>query len=210
MKTTSSKKWLTEHMNDPFVKQAQKEGFRARSAYKLKEIQEKDNLIKPGMIVVDLGSTPGAWCQMASIFMKKQGKIFAIDILPMDLLPGVEFIQGDFREQNVFDELVTKMAGKKADVVLSDLSPNLSGIRSMDQPRTLYLCEIALDFARLSLKPGGSFLVKIFQGEGFIEYLKEMRQSFDKVTTRKPEASRDRSNECYLLGKGFKVSNAIT
>lgn len=209
MRTASSRRWLAEHVNDPFVKKAQKDGFRARSAYKLKEIQERDKIIRPGMVVVDLGAAPGAWSQLAVSYMQKQGKIFALDILNMDPIPGVTFIQGDFRDQAVFDTLLREVSeikgDKKVDLVLSDLAPNLSGNRTMDQPRVMYLCDLALEFAQLTLKPGGSFLIKIFQGAGFPEYLQQLRKYFDKVVSRKPDASRDRSSECYLLARGFKA-----
>jgi 23S rRNA (uridine2552-2'-O)-methyltransferase len=205
MKTPSSRRWLAEHVSDPFVKQAKKEGFRARSAYKLKEIQEKDKLIRPGMTVVDLGAAPGAWSQLAVSYLQGRGKIFALDILNMDPIPGVTFIQGDFREQSVFDELFSQV-NQKVDLILSDLAPNLSGNRTMDQPRVMHLCDIALEFTQLALKPGGSFLIKIFQGAGFSEYLQQLRKHFDKVVSRKPDASRDRSSECYLLARGFRGS----
>lgn len=202
-KSKSSQQWLKEHFTDPYVKLAQAKGYRARSAFKLLEIQKKDHLIKPGMNVVDLGAAPGGWCQIAVECLKKKGLIFALDILPMDPIDGVDFIQGDFREDAVLNQLLEKVGGHAIDLVLSDMAPNTSGVKAVDIPRALYLAEIALDFAKQVLKPNGSFLVKVFQGEGFDDYLKTLRTTFKTIKIRKPQSSRDRSREVYLLGIGF-------
>ena len=200
--TKTSKQWMREHINDPYVQQAQKDGYRSRAAYKLLEIDERDHLIKPGMIVVDLGATPGGWSQIAGNKVGDRGRVFALDLLPLSPLPRVEFIQGDFREDSVLAQLEEKLAGKKVELVISDMAPNISGIDLSDQARSIHLAELALEFAMQHLKPGGAFLVKVFQGVGFEEYVKEMRKHFTKVASRKPKASRDRSNEVYLLGIG--------
>ena len=191
---------MQEHLNDAFVKQAQKDGYRARAAYKLIEIDDKDQLIKPGMVVVDLGSVPGSWSQVAVQRLKGQGKVIALDILPMVGIAGVDFIQGDFREDDVLAELEDRLNGQPIDLVISDMAPNLSGIASVDQANAAYLTELAVDFSLKWLKPNGNFLVKVFIGSGFEEIVKLMRESFEKVVTRKPKASRDRSSEVYLLG----------
>lgn len=198
----TSKQWMMEHVNDPFVQRAQKDGYRSRAAYKLLEIDERDRLIKPGMVVVDLGATPGGWCQVVSAKLGNSGKIIALDLLPLHPLPRVEFIQGDFREDSVLAQLEEKLGGQQIGLVISDMAPNISGIDSADQARAMYLAELALDFAVQHLKPGGAFLVKVFQGAGFEDYLKLTRSHFDKVVVRKPKASRDRSSEQYLLGMG--------
>ena len=195
---------MQEHLNDEFVKRAQKEGYRARAAYKLIEIDDKDKLIKPGMTIVDLGSTPGSWCQVAVQRLKNQGKIIALDILDMQPIAGVEFIQGDFREDAVLKQLELKLNNKPVDLVIADMAPNISGISDVDQAGAMYLTELALDFSKVWLKPNGNFLVKVFIGSGFDDIVKVMRQQFDKVVTRKPKASRDRSSEVYLLGLGKK------
>ncbi len=202
----SSKAWMHEHINDEFVKRAQKEGYRARAAYKLTEIDDKDKLIKPGMVIVDLGATPGSWSQVVMQRLKGQGRVIALDLLEMDPINGVEFIQGDFREESVLKLLEEKLNNKKVDLVIADMAPNISGIIIVDQASTAYLTELALDFTKEWLKPSGNFLVKVFIGEGFDEILKNMRSTFDKVVTRKPKASRGRSNEVYLLGMGRKDS----
>lgn len=204
-KSKSSKRWLREHFQDKYVRKAQKGGYRARSAFKLLEIQQKDNLIKPSMIVVDLGAAPGGWSQVVVELLKGKGAVFALDILPMEPIAGVFFLQGDFSEEKVTQELLQKMRLQKADLVLSDMAPNISGINVADQARAMYLAELALDFAKEVLKPGGNFLVKVFQGADFEEFLKNMRKSFAKVITRKPKASRGRSKEIYLLGKDYKI-----
>ncbi len=198
--TRTSKAWMQEHLNDEFVKRAQKEGYRARAAYKLIEIDDKDKLIKPGMAIVDLGSTPGSWSQVAVQRLKGQGKVIALDILDMQAIPNVEFIQGDFREEAVLKRLLVVLNNKPVDLVIADMAPNISGVKDVDQAGAAYLTELALEFSSEWLKPGGNFLVKVFIGSGFDEIVKTMRQRFDKVVTRKPKASRDRSSEVYLLG----------
>ncbi|MEM9243058.1 MAG: 23S rRNA (uridine(2552)-2'-O)-methyltransferase RlmE [Pseudomonadota bacterium] len=202
-RSKSSKKWLKEHFTDVFVQQAQKDGFRSRAAYKFLELQEKDQLVKPGMRVADLGAAPGGWSQLVCRYLKGQGQVFALDILPIDPLDGVTIIQGDFREQAVLDQLLSLLDGRQLDLILSDMAPNLSGSKTIDQPRVMYLCELALDFARQALKPQGNLVVKSFHGEGFESYIKTLRQHFSKVIIRKPKASRQRSAECYVLAKGY-------
>ena len=192
-RSKSSRRWLDRHFNDEFVKRAQKEGFRSRAVYKLLEIQQKDRLLKPGQIVVDLGAAPGGWSQMARRIVGDKGRVVALDILPMEPISGVDFIEGDFREEAPLGRLQALLGGSKVDLVLSDMAPNVSGMAAVDQPRAMYLCELALDFAREVLKPGGSLLVKVFQGEGFDQYVRELRASFARVVTRKPKASRPRS-----------------
>ncbi|MEI7916726.1 MAG: RlmE family RNA methyltransferase [Methylophilaceae bacterium] len=199
-RTKTSKAWMQEHVNDPYVKLAQKDGYRARAAYKLLEIDDKDRLIKPGMVIVDLGSTPGSWSQVAIQRLKGNGRVIALDLLPMVGIPGVEFIQGDFREDAILEQLEETLGGKPIDLVISDMAPNISGITSVDQPNAVYLTELAVDFSLKWLKPEGNFLVKVFIGSGFEEIVKVMRESFEKVVTRKPKASRDRSTEVYLIG----------
>jgi len=203
-RSKSSSRWLQEHVSDPFVKQAQKEGYRARSAYKLLELDGKDRLFRPGMRVLDLGSAPGGWSQVASRLVGDRGQVIATDILPMDALRGVEFVQGDFREQPVMDQILERLGGEPVDVVLSDMSPNISGISSADQAASIYLLELALDMTRHVLKPGGTFVGKLFQGVGSDDYLKELRKRFAKVIIRKPSASRSRSREVYFVAKGFR------
>lgn len=203
-RSKSSARWLKEHVNDPFVKQAQKDGYRSRASYKLLALNEKDKLIKPGMLVIDLGSAPGGWSQIASELVGEKGKVIASDILPMDALPDVDFIQGDFTEESVFDEIMGVIADRPVDVVISDMAPNLSGVASADQASSIYLIELALDMAQQVLKPKGSFVAKAFQGEGYEEFVKEVRNHFDSVVIRKPEASRARSREVYVVGRGFK------
>ena len=195
---------MQEHLNDEFVKRAQKEGYRARAAYKLIEIDDKDKLIKPGMVIVDLGSTPGSWSQVAVQRLKGQGKVIALDILDMTGIAGVTFIQGDFREEAVLKQLQDAINNKPVDLVIADMAPNISGVKDVDQAGAAYLTELALEFSKDWLKPNGNFLVKVFIGAGFDDMVKTMRQHFDKVVTRKPKASRDRSSEVYLLGLGKK------
>ncbi|MCB5191608.1 23S rRNA methyltransferase [Methylobacillus arboreus] len=202
----TSKAWLQEHVNDEFVKRAQRDGYRARAAYKLIEIDEKDQLIKPGMTIVDLGSAPGSWSQVAMHRLGGKGRVIALDILEMPPVPGVEFIQGDFREDAVLAQLEKSLDGKPVDLVIADMAPNISGISVVDQANAAHLTELALEFSRDWLKPGGNFLVKVFIGSGFDEIVLAMRDSFEKVVTRKPKASRDRSSEVYLLG--LKRKNA--
>jgi 23S rRNA (uridine2552-2'-O)-methyltransferase len=199
-RTRTSKAWMHEHVSDEFVKRAQREGYRARAAYKLMEIDDKDHLIKPGMVIVDLGSAPGSWSQVAMQRLQGKGRVFALDILEMQPVPGVEFLQGDFREDVVLAQLESKLEGRQVDLVISDMAPNISGITVTDQARVAHLAELALEFAKDWLKPGGSLLVKVFAGSGFDEILQSMRQSFGQVVTRKPKASRDRSSEIFLLG----------
>lgn len=201
-KNKTSRAWVHDHLNDPYVQRAQADGYRARAAYKLLEVDERDHLLKPGAVVVDLGSTPGSWCQVAVKRCGPKGRVFALDILPMEAVAGVDFLQGDFTEDTVLEDLESRLDGARADVVLSDMAPNLSGVAAVDQARSIHLCELALDFAVRHLKPGGQFLVKVFQGEGFMEYRKQMESAFASVQVRKPKASRDRSAEVYLLGKG--------
>jgi 23S rRNA (uridine2552-2'-O)-methyltransferase len=198
--TKTSKQWMREHINDPYVQQAQKDGYRSRAAYKLLEIDERDHLLKAGMVVVDLGATPGGWSQVAANKVGDKGKVIALDLLPLVPIPRVEFILGDFREDSVLAELEEKLGGKQIGIVISDMAPNISGIDLSDQARSIYLAELALEFAVQHLKPGGAFLVKVFHGVGFEDYVKIMRKHFARVVSRKPKASRDRSNEVYMLG----------
>ncbi|MGH8505132.1 MAG: 23S rRNA (uridine(2552)-2'-O)-methyltransferase RlmE [Stenotrophobium sp.] len=203
-RSNSSARWLAEHENDPYVQQARKLGYRSRAAFKLKEIQEKNRIFKPGQIVVDLGAAPGGWSQMARPMLGPKGVLIALDILPMEPLPDVLFILGDFREDAILQQLEREVGERAIDLVLSDLAPNISGIDAADQAASMYLCELALEFAQAHLKPQGQFLVKAFQGEGFEAYLKTLRQVFRSVTIRKPKASRPRSREVYLLAKNFR------
>ena len=200
-RTKSSGAWLNEHVHDPYVKLAQKQGYRARAAFKLLEINEKDKLIQADTVLADLGSAPGSWSQVATELIGPRGRVIAMDILPMDPVPGVEFIKGDFREDEVLQQLVDLLNGQKLDLVISDIAPNMSGNTVTDQARSFYLCELAYDFAINHLKPGGHFLIKVFQGAGYQEYVKLLRESFAEVVVRKPKASRDRSNEIYLLAR---------
>ncbi len=198
----TSKQWMREHVNDPYVQLAQKEGYRSRAAYKLLEIDARDRLIKPGMVVVDLGATPGGWSQVAAARVGRGGKVIALDLLPLDPLAGVDFIQGDFREPGVLGQLEGFLQDKPVGLVISDMAPNMSGVVSADQARAIHLAELAMEFALEHLKVDGSFLVKTFQGAGFEDFLRLMRSRFTKVVTRKPKASRDRSSEVYLLASG--------
>ena len=203
-RSKTSSNWLKEHFDDPYVKQAQKDGYRSRASYKLLEMSKKDRLIRPGMKVVDLGAAPGGWTQVAVQLVGEEGMVVASDILPMDSIADVTFVQGDFTEQAVYDQIVAALDGEKVDLVISDMAPNMSGTPAIDQPGSMYLVELALDMARGVLKPGGSFLAKVFQGEGFDELLKDTRTSFTSVRSRKPDASRGRSREVYQLATGFK------
>jgi len=203
-RSKTSKGWLKEHFDDPYVKKAQKDGYRSRASYKLLEIQEKDRLLRPGMTVLDLGAAPGGWSQVASRVLGEKGRLIASDILPMDSIPDVTFIQGDFTEDQVFEEILKAIGDQPVDLVISDMAPNMSGTPAVDQPRAMYLCELALDMATRVLRPGGDFLIKVFHGEGFDDYYRQIREQFDKLLTRKPGASRDRSRETYLLARGFK------
>lgn len=203
-KRGSSRRWLQEHFKDQYVQLAQQRGYRSRACFKLLEIQEKDRLIRPGMTVVDLGSAPGGWSQVAAELVGDQGQVIATDILPMDNLAGVSFIQGDFTDEAVLQRLLAAIDGRPVDLVISDMAPNMSGMNAVDQPRSMYLVELALDLSRQVLKPGGNFLSKVFQGEGFDALLRDMRESFATVQSRKPSASRARSREVYQLCKGFR------
>jgi 23S rRNA (uridine2552-2'-O)-methyltransferase len=205
-KKSSSRAWLKEHHDDPFVQRAQREGYRSRAVYKLIEINEKDRLIQPGMSVLDLGSAPGGWSQVAGVLVGDRGRVLASDILPMDHLPNVTFIQGDFTEQETYDQLMQALSGRRLDVVISDMSPNMSGLAAVDQPRAMYLVELATDLALRALSPGGAMLTKVFQGEGFEEWFRQIRERFERVITRKPSASRPRSREVYVVAKGLKVA----
>lgn len=202
-RTASQTRWLQEHFSDPFVKEAHKRGLRSRASFKLEELQQRDKLIKPGFKVVDLGAAPGGWSEFALKCAGGQGAVIACDILPIRPIRGVTFLQGDFREESVFNQLYA-MIGGSADVVLSDMAPNMSGTKAIDQPRAMLLSELALDMARRVLKVGGSFVVKVFTGQGSQEYLAELRRDFKTVKVRKPEASRDRSSEVYMVAQGFK------
>jgi len=195
---------MKEHFDDPYVKKSQQDGYRSRASYKLMEINDKDKLFRSAMRVVDLGAAPGGWSQVAAKLVGDKGTVVASDILEMAPLPGVSFVQGDFTEQEVYEAILAEIGDEKADLVISDMAPNMSGNSSADQPQAMYLVELALDMAAQVLRPGGNFLVKVFQGEGFEEYLKTMRAQFDSVITRKPDASRARSREVYLLGRQYK------
>lgn len=203
-RSKSSARWLQEHFADPFVKKAQAEGWRSRAVFKLEEIDRREKLLKPGMAVLDLGAAPGAWSQYARRKVGRGGFVLASDVLPMEPLPGVEFIQGDFRGEPVFEAILARVPEGGFDIVLSDMAPNLSGMDAIDQPRSLYLAELALDIARRALKPGGDVLIKTFQGSGFNELVAEARRNFSRVRFAKPEASRARSPELYLLARGLK------
>ncbi len=204
-RSKSSGQWLKEHESDEFVQRARQEGYRSRAVYKLLEINQRNRILEPGMTVIDLGAAPGGWSQVAIDLVGKKGKVVALDILPMEPLPDVEFIQGDFREQDVLDELLERVEKRGVDLVMSDIAPNMSGMGAMDQPRAMYLVELALDTARQVLKPGGTFVVKLFQGSGSEEFVRDIRSSFSSVATRKPKASRPRSREVYILARGFKI-----
>lgn len=204
-RSRSSGRWLQEHFADPFVKKAQAAGFRSRAIYKLEELDQREKLLRPGYVCLDLGAAPGAWSQYASRKVGRRGRVVATDILPMDPIVGVEFVQGDFREASVVAALRALVPEHGVDVVLSDMAPNLSGIDTVDQPRSMYLAELALDTAATVLKPGGTALIKVFQGSGFNELLAAARQRFAKVRMLKPEASRARSPELYLLAKDFSI-----
>jgi len=200
-RTKSGGAWMHEHVTDPYVKKAQLDGYRSRAAYKLLEIDQRDHLLRPGLTIVDLGAAPGSWCQLAVQKMKRQGRVLAIDILPMAKIPGVDSFEGDFTEQAALAWLEEKLQSGRVDLVLSDMAPNISGVMLHDQARQYDLCELALDFAVNCLKPDGAFLVKVFQGVGFEDFRAQMRQAFEQVLIRKPDASRDRSSEVYLLGR---------
>ena len=202
-RSKSSRQWLKDHFDDAYVKQAQKEGFRSRAAYKLLEIQQRDHILKHGMRVVDLGAAPGGWSQVATRLIGSSGQVIALDLLPVDPMAHMEFIQGDFTEQSVLDKLLQVLENKEVDLVMSDMAPNISGIKAVDQPRSMYLAELALDLAQNVLCKNGSFLIKVFQGAEFDNYIRLLRSRFDKVVTRKPKASRSNSREVYLLARGY-------
>ena len=206
-RSKTSNRWLQEHFDDEYVKKAQQDGYRSRAVYKLLEIDEKDRLLRPGMTVVDLGAAPGSWSELAAQRVGEKGKVFALDILPMDGLPGVTFIEGDFREEGPYNALLEALGESQADLVMSDMAPNISGMKGVDQPRAMYLADLALELARNVLKPGGSLLVKVFNGEGIDAYKQELRKDFDKLIVRKPKASRPRSAEIYLLARGYNHRN---
>ena len=206
-RSKTSQNWLREHFNDPYVKMAQKDGYRSRASYKLLEIQEKDRILRPGNTVIDLGAAPGGWSQVTSRVLGEKGRLIASDILEMDSIADVTFIQGDFTEESVLAQILEAVGNHPVDLVISDMAPNMSGVKMADQARAMYLCELALDLAGQVLRPGGDFLIKIFQGEGFDVYHKQVRTMFDKVQMRKPLSSRDRSREQYLLARGFRGNN---
>lgn len=203
-RSKTSLKWLQRHVNDPYVKQAQKDGYRSRASYKLLEVQEKYKLIRPGMSVVDLGAAPGGWSQVTSRLIGGQGRLIASDILEMDSIPDVTFIQGDFTRDDVLAQILEAVGNSQVDLVISDMAPNMSGTPEVDMPKAMFLCELALDLAARILKPGGNFVIKVFQGEGFDAYVKDARQKFDKVQMIKPDSSRGSSREQYMLAWGYR------
>jgi 23S rRNA (uridine2552-2'-O)-methyltransferase len=204
-RSKSSASWMSRHLSDPFVKQAQKDGYRSRSAYKLIELNDKDKLIRPGMRILDLGAAPGGWSQVAGKLVGSKGRVLATDILPMDGLLNVDFIQGDFTDEHIVQQLLDWLGEGKFDLIISDIAPNITGISSADQASSIYFLELALDTVRKTLKPGATFAAKMFQGSGSDQYLKELRLHFEKVLIRKPSASRKESREVYLVAKGFKA-----
>lgn len=206
-RSKSSHRWLRSHFDDEFVKRAQREGFRSRAVYKLDEIQHKDRILKPGMTIVDLGAAPGGWSQYAARVLRGQGRIIAMDILPMEPLDGVEYLQGDFREDEVLEALMEKIDDRAIDLVMSDMAPNISGMEAVDQPRSMYLAELAVDFAAQVLREGGDLLFKAFQGEGFDDLVRLLRGQYRQVRIRKPKASRPRSREVYVLARHYRAAN---
>ena len=204
MTKSKNRDWIKQHINDPYVKQSQKDGYRSRASYKLLEIVEKERMIRPGMTIVDLGSTPGGWSQVASRLVGHEGRVHALDILPMDPIAGVDFIQGDFTEQNVFNNLLLLIGNRPVDLVISDMAPNLTGAKAVDQPAMMYLAELAIDLTVQVLKHEGIFISKVFQGEGFDQFVRHVRTLFNSVSMKKPEASRAKSREVYLVAKGLK------
>lgn len=204
-RSKSSGRWLDEHFNDQYVKKSQQDGYRSRASYKLLELQDKDKLFKPGMSVLDLGSAPGGWSQVAVELVGDKGRVVASDILPMEPIAGVDFVEGDFTEMEVYDQILNVLGEDKVDLVISDMAPNMSGVSAVDQPKAMYLVELAVDMADQILKPGGALIAKVFHGDGFDELLKATRSKFKKVQIRKPDASRARSKEQYLVAKDFKA-----
>lgn len=204
-RTASSQRWLKEHFDDQYVKQAQKQGLRSRAVFKLEEVQARDKILKPGQTVVDLGAAPGGWSQLVVDIQQGKGQVIACDILPMDPIAGVDFLEGDFREEAVLNALLNRLGGANVDVVLSDMAPNMSGNKTVDQSRSMYLVELALDMCHQVLKPNGSFVVKVFQGAGFDPFLADVRAAFKTVKVRKPDSSRARSREVFLVASGYKV-----
>ena len=204
MTKSKNRDWIKQHINDPYVKQSQKDGYRSRASYKLLEIVEKERMIRPGMTIVDLGSSPGGWSQVASRLVGHEGRVHALDILPMDPIAGVDFIQGDFTEQNVFNDLLLLIGNRPVDLVICDMAPNLTGARAVDQPAMMYLAELAIDLTVQVLRHEGIFISKVFQGEGFDQFVRHVRTLFNSVSMKKPEASRAKSREVYLVAKGLK------
>ena len=203
-KSKSSDRWLREHFSDPLVLKAKKEGYRSRASYKLIELDDKDRFIRPGDTVLDLGAAPGGWSQVAADRIGSKGRVIASDILDMDSLAGVDFIQGDFTEEGVYQKILSALGDRKADLVISDMAPNMSGNKAVDQPRAMYLAELAVDLTFQVLKPGGTFVTKLFMGEGFDQYIQNAKGRFQRVVTRKPSSSRSRSNEVYMVGMDLK------
>lgn len=203
-RSKSSQRWLQEHNSDHYVKLSQQEGYRSRASYKLLELDKKDRLLRSGLTVVDLGAAPGGWSQVAAKLVGDKGRVVASDILPMDSIAGVDFVLGDFTDESVLNEILDTLGGDLADLVISDMAPNMSGMRAVDQPKAMYLVELALELACQILKPGGNFVAKVFHGEGFDQYILEVKSRFQRVATRKPDASRPRSREVYIVAKGLK------
>ena len=206
MAKSKNRDWIKQHLNDPYVKQAQKDGYRSRASYKLLEIIDKERMIRPGMTVVDLGSAPGGWSQVASRMVGHEGRVHALDILPMDPVAGVDFILGDFTEQEIFDQLHKLIGNRPVDLVISDMAPNLTGAKAVDQPAMMYLAELGIDLTCQVLKPEGVFIAKLFQGEGFDQFVRHVRTLFNSVSMKKPDASRAKSREVYLVAKGLKAN----
>ena len=206
MAKSKNRDWIKQHLNDPYVKQAQKDGYRSRASYKLLEIIDKERMIRPGMTVVDLGSAPGGWSQVASRMVGHEGRVHALDILPMDPVAGVDFILGDFTEQEIFDQLLKLIGNRPVDLVISDMAPNLTGAKAVDQPAMMYLAELAIDLTVQIMKPEGVFIAKLFQGEGFDQFVRHVRTVFNTVSLKKPDASRAKSREVYLVAKGLKAN----
>jgi 23S rRNA (uridine2552-2'-O)-methyltransferase len=205
MAKSKNRSWIKQHVKDPYVQMSQKDGYRSRASYKLLEIIEKDRLIRPGMTVVDLGAAPGGWSQVAMNLVGHEGRVHALDLLPMDGIAGVDFILGDFTEDEILQELLTLIDKRPVDLVISDMAPNLTGSKAVDQPTSIYLVELAADLACKVMKPEGVFIAKLFQGEGFDEFVRHVRTLFNTVSMRKPDASRSKSREVYMVAKGLKA-----